>query len=291
MENANQPIRFKRDPQTGLIEGLRYVYDENGKINWKALVDPKFLYIAREHEEKVMKEQGKPLAEVDLLLVRDDWLRIRVGGLNQLAHMRGVRSCRYPHVETREGHATVSCEITFIGNSESGMEPETWSGIASASIRSVDKHFIPYLETFAENRAFSRCVKRALQINILSDIEVGGEGKKAAEGGNGASSYVTTSLVDPTSEASPEQVGNTPAFQPYEVLAKKCAALKITFEALKTRTVEVNAAAPDNEKCLTDPATWGSFADIQPRDAWLLMGKIESGGKAKKSQTGKAVAQ
>lgn len=285
MENANQPIRFKRDPQTGLIEGLRYVYDENGKINWKALVDPKFLYIAREHEDKVVKEQGKPLAEVDLLLVRDDWLRIRVGGLNQLAHMRGVRSCRYPHVETREGHATVSCEITFIGNSESGMEPETWSGIASASIRSVDKHFIPYLETFAENRAFSRCVKRALQINILSDIEVGGEGKKAAEGGS------SSTPTEDAGNVGDEQGSNTPAFQPYEVLSKKCAALKITFEALKTRTVEVNALAPENEKCLTDPATWGSFADIQPRDAWLLMGKIESGGKAKKSQTGKAVAQ
>ena len=279
-----QPL-FQRDPTTGLIKGKTYKYTPEGRIDWRAMVDAKFLYVAREHEEKVMKEQGKPLAEVDLLLVRDDWLRIRVGGLNQLAHMRGVRSCRYPHVETREGHATVSCEITFIGNSESGMEPETWSGIASASIRSVDKHFIPYLETFAENRAFSRCVKRALQINILSDIEVGGEGKKAAEGGSSATP------TEDAANASDEQGNNTPAFLPYEMLAKKCAALKITFEALKARTVEVNAAAPENEKCLTDPATWNSFADIQPRDVFLLLGKIASNEKAKKSQTGKAAAQ
>lgn len=272
-EPANQPLRFKRDPETGLVEGLTYRYTPEGLIDWRAMVDRRFLYVAREHEAKVVAAQGKSLAEIDILLVKDDWLRIRVGGLNQLAHLRGVVSCVYPHMLAREGWAATTCEITFIANVESGGYPETWSGQASACRTSMDTRMLPYLETFAENRAFSRAVKRALQINILSDIEVGGDSRDAAAGGD-----------DGTKEADLANAPTASGFKPCDELVKVCqahrvngAAAPVSFEMLKAAAIKLNAdTAPEaKERVQADPSTWKAFSDIQPIDAWLLIGKIK----------------
>lgn len=290
-EPVNQPILFQRDQGTGLVKGKTYRLTPEGKIDWRAEVPTQFLYVAHEYRDRVVGEQGKPLNEIDVLKVKDDWLRIRVGGLNYLAHLRGVRSCRYPIVQTRDGYAMCTCEIEFIGNSESVMQPETWSSMASATLRSVDKQFIPYLETFAENRAFGRCVKRALQINILSDVEVGGEGKKAA--GEDSSDVI----------ASPDSTEAPTGFQPFHYLITKCRDNKdakgkpspITFALLKASAVEMNANTPPeraNERCVSDPASWEGFESIPPADVWLLMGKIEAAAAkeepAKKTGKGKS---
>lgn len=286
---TDQPPSFQRDPMTGLVVGQSYPLRPDGRIDWRALVDRKFLYVARENEDKVVKEQGKPLNECDLALVRDDWLRIRIGGLNQLAHLRGVRACRYPKLEVTEGKASTVCEIDFIGNRETGMEPETWSAIASACRSSMDVKMLPYLETFAENRAFGRCVKRALQINILSDIEVGGDGRKAVEGGD---------TKDSENTVAPEAASEAPTgFQPHQFLATKCRdnkdakgkAQPITFAALRDAAIKMNAeVTPEraNEKCVSDPGAWVGFESIPPADVWLLMGKIEAAGKPAKPKAG-----
>lgn len=280
----NKPALFCRDSSTGLVAGQTYRYTPEGKIDYRSMVPTQFLYVAHEYRDRVVAEQGKPLNEIDVLKVKDDWLRIRVGGLNYLAHLRGVQSCTYPHFVSRDGYAATVCQITFIGNSESGMQPETWSSMASATLRSVDKQFIPYLETFAENRAFGRCVKRALQINILSDVEVGGESKKAA--GEDSSDVA----------APPDSTEAPTGFQPFHYLITKCRDNKdakgkpspITFTLLKASAVEMNANTPPeraNERCVSDPASWEGFESIPPADVWLLMGKIEAA--AAKEETGK----
>jgi hypothetical protein len=272
-ESANKPVSYRRDSGTGLIIGKEYKYTPEGRIDYRAMVDRRFLYIASEYEERVVKQQGKPLAEVDLLLVKDDWLRIRVGGLNQLAHLRGVRSCTYPILECRDGFAAAVCQIEFIPNVETGMMPETWSGTASANLKSVDRQFTPYLETFAENRAFSRCIKRALQINILSDIEVGGDSRSAANG-TGQEAAKDESLP------SNEPVG----FHPYHLLAQTCASQKkpISFDALKAAAIKHNTdvALDAKDRIKADPTTWTSFESIDPIDAYLLLSKIEEKNKA-----------
>lgn len=281
-EPANQPIPFRRDPNTGLVIGKTYRFTPEGKIDWRAEVPTQFLYVASEYRERVVKEQGKPLAEIDLLKVKDDWLRIRVGGLNHLAHLRGVSSCTFPHFVSREGYAAAVCQITFIGNVESNMEPETWSSMASATVRSVDKQFIPYLETFAENRSLGRCIKRALQINILSDVEVGGEGKKATG----------EDITDTQSQSTQEDEVPT-GMQPYHHLAAKCKNHKgpdgkpdpITFAVLKYTSMTMNANTPPeraNEKCVSDPSLWTGFESIPPADVWLLIGKIDAAAEADK---------
>ena len=272
-EPAAQLAHFSRHPESGLVNGITYHYTPEGRVDWRRMVDPKFLYIARDYEERVVKAQGKPLAEVDILSVKDDWLRIRLGGINQLANLRGYRSIEYDLVAATDGKAAAVCRMEFIGNFETEGLPIICSAIASATVRSVDRNFIPYLETFAENRAFSRCVKRALQINILSDIEVGGESKSAAAGG--------TDTVDDESSTSAPSTG----FEPSHRLAEICNAHKpqpIPFASLKASAIKLYAdtSVTPNEKVKADPALWTGFESIQPIDAWLLLAKIEAADKA-----------
>jgi len=258
---------FERDAR-GLIKGVDYFYTPEGLVDYRRMVSPRFLYVAREHEAKVIQQQNKPLAEIDLLAVRDEWLRIRIGGINQLAQLRGYTDLNYSQFQTREGFAAVVCSMTFIGNYETSHQPFTCSAIASATMRSVDRNFTPYLETFAENRAFSRCVKRALQLNILADIEIGGDGRDAAKD-NGSDAEVHEAVI-----------GTAPGgFEPKDELARLCAAQKtpITFEALKTGALKYVAELKSN------PAEWTGFDSIQPIDAYVLINKIRDGANKVKA--------
>jgi hypothetical protein len=283
-------IPFSRDPETGLIKGFPYQYTPDGRIDWKAHVDRKHLYVIREKEAAVVKAQGKPISEVDLSLVDERWLRIRLAGFNQLANLRGYHSLRYHSLHCDPSKAAVVCEMEFIGNTETNGIPLICSSIASATNISTGRDFSPYLETFAENRAFARCVKRALQINILSDQEIDAEAIESVSGARDATS-TSASSAQPEAEQS---VG----FLPYQHLAAKCRnhkdgsgnAQPITFEALKARTLEVNSLpeTPQNERTVSDPSKWGSFEDIPAADVWLLMGKIEAATKKVAAPEGKA---
>lgn len=286
---TSEQISFERD-ERGLVKGVTYHFTADGRIDYRKMVNPKFLYVAREYEDRVVKEQNKPLNEIDILAVKDDWLRVRLGGINELANLRGYKTLEYDLVSATDSKAACVCRMEFIGNYETGGLPLVCSSIASACRASMDKQFLPYLETFAENRAFSRCVKRALQINILSDIEIGGDGKKVAEGGDTAEASASSS------SSSPDE-GSPPAgFQPHHYLAVKCRDHKgadgkpspISFSTLKDAAITMNANTPAdkaNERCVSDPSAWNGFEDIPPVDVYLLMGKIdaaaakESGGK------------
>lgn len=254
---------FQRD-ERGLVVGVTYRFTPDGRVDYRAMVDPKFLYIVSEKEDQVVREQGVPLAQVDLSKVREEWLRIRLGGINQLAGLRGYTSLEYPVFLSREGNATAVCRMNFIPNYETGMQPLICSATASACRASMDRKMLPYLETFAENRAFSRCVKRALQINILSDIEVGGDGREAA-----------TDEDDKTAEAA----GSAPTgFEPLHRLQELCRKHKpeITFPVLKEAAAKYQAELKGNV------AEWTSWSDIQALDAWVIVGRILAAQKKAK---------
>lgn len=262
---TNQGSPFKRDPATGLIFGHPYKFTPEGRVDWRAMVNPKFLYVANEYKDRVVKEQGKPIDQVDILTVRDDWLRIRLGGINQLANLRGYNTLEYELVAATDNKAACVCRMEFIGNFETDGKPVVCSAIASATLRSVDKQFTPYLETFAENRAFARCVKRALQINILSDVEIGGDSKKEDH-----SSGVSNGDEAESSATS----GSNQGFEAYHRLMELCSnpspMQPISFDALKRTAVDHYVS-----ELKSNPSEWTGFESIQPIDAYVLIGKIK----------------
>lgn len=263
---------FRRDPDTGLVEGVSYQLGPDGRIDWKRMVDKRYLYIIRDKEAAAMKAQGKALADLDLSLVDERWLRIKLAGFNQLLNLRGYRSLQYHSLVSTDSKAAVVCEIELIGNVETDGMPVICSAMASATVMSTGPHFASYLETFAENRALARCVKRALQINVLSEDEIDAE----------ALSKVTNTAAEATPSAAAPL-----GFQPHHHLAEKCRTGKVpvSFEDLKRASVELKGkTTPTKDKPFEpfqgDPALWSGFEDIQPIDAWFLMGKMEEKAKA-----------
>lgn len=264
------PTLLKRDAN-GLIAGYPYKFTPDGRVDYRAMVDRKHIFVIRDREDAVVKAQGKPISECDLSLVKEQWLRIRQGGFTQLLNLRGYTSLRYHSLSSAEGKSATICEIEFIGNYETDNKPLICSAIASASVASMDKNFLPYLESFAENRSFARCVKRALQIGILSEDEIDAE---AFRGVKGEDDKVSDSLTPSVSAA------------PFNTLQQICAARKVPvlFETLKTRAIEHNKALTserENERIKSDPSTWTDWSSIQPADAWLLIGKFNEADKKK----------
>lgn len=273
-QSLTPPTPFKRNPDTGLVEGIAYHYSPDGRIDWRRHCPPQFMYIIREREAAVLKAQGKPLTEIDLSLVDERWLRIKQAGFNYLANLRGYSSLQYHSLVSTDGKAAVVCEMTFLPNTETGGYPLTCSAIASATIHSTGRDFASYLECFAENRSFARCVKRALQINILSEDEVDAELVKGMATDSASGAAATAESASPS------------GFQPHHHLADKCHSHKpaITFESLKGAAIKLKTESaaisvpPENKPHAPfqgDPAAWASFEDIQPIDVWFLVGKIE----------------
>ncbi len=130
------PIRFKRN-EDGLIEGYPYRYTEDGRIDWRALVDRRFLFVIDSKRDAVIKKQGKPLDECDLSLVDERWLRIKQGGFNQLLNLRGYSRLEYHSLTATDSKAAVVCVIELIGNYETSGYPIVTSAIASACTRSM----------------------------------------------------------------------------------------------------------------------------------------------------------
>ncbi len=262
----------KRDPETGLLVNHTYHFKPDGTIDYLAEVDRKYMFVIREREADVVKAQGKPISECDLSLVNEKWLRIRQSGWNQLANLRGYYSVDYHSLVSVENKAALVCLIEWIPNYETNGESFSCAGVASASLRSMDKNFVPYMETFAENRAFARAVKRALQINILSEDEIDAEAVSGVKGED-------DTVSDATSGVS--------SAKEYAMLQDLCTKRKhpITFEAVKASAIKLRddpTAAARGEVFLDDPATWIKWENIQPRDVFLLAGKIQEADKAAK---------
>ncbi len=269
----------QRDPETGLLANRTYSFRADGNVDWLAQVDRKWLFVPDQYKDRVIKAQGKPIDECDLSLVNEKWLRVRQAGWNQLADLRGYRHLDYHSVTASDGKATMICLIEWIGNYETNMEPFACAGAASASALSVDKGFRPYLETFAENRAFARAVKRALQINAYSEDEIDAEALKG---------------IQTEGDYTPSDGSVAVSAEPYKQLETLCTKRKtpISFEALKARAVKHNAElTPDkeDERIKSDPATWTDWSSVQPIDVWLLSGKIREADEA--AAKGKARAK
>ncbi len=281
---TDTPARFKRN-EDGLIEGYPYRYTEDGRIDWRALVDRRFLFVIDSKRDAVVKKQGKPLDECDLSLVDERWLRIKQGGFNQLLSLRGYSRLEYHSLVATDNKAAVVCVIELIGNYETQGYPVVASAIASACTRSMDANFMPYLETFAENRAFARCVKRALQLNILSEDEVDAEAIKGVKAD--AESETTTGATPKSAHG-------------WDILKTFCANHKpaIAFEAIKASAVKHNAKLDDvlaartanptdttlpnreDERIKSNPTLWVDWTSVQDADVWLLTGKIKEADEA-----------
>lgn len=151
---------LKRDAK-GLISGADYVFNEDGAIDWRAMIKSRYLVPDRNKTQ-----------ETDVTLLPDSQLIILLGGIKELAQIRGYTSVKYVVKCPSPEYVVATCSIDWIPNYETEGQVVTFSAIGDASPNNTKSFAKNFLGPIAENRAFVRCVRNFLKINIVSQEEL-----------------------------------------------------------------------------------------------------------------------
>ena len=163
-------VRVERDAD-GLIRQPKvdYIFNEDGFVDWRKMVKPEFLYANRQKTN-----------ENDVSKLQDHELIIKLGGIKELAQVRGYRSVTYTMTSPCPEYIVAACSIDWIPNFETEGEAVTFSSVGDASPMNTSGFASVFLGPIAENRAFVRCVRSFLRINIVGQEELGGNGTRTA---------------------------------------------------------------------------------------------------------------
>ncbi len=166
-------MNYKRN-ELGLLEGVNYEYNQDGSVNWRAMVAPEHLYPNKgwfEARNKPMPQSIEGLADHQLL--------IKLSGIKELAKLRGFTRVHYDVIKCEIDHVSVKCEINWIPNFENPknesdfLPPSTsFEDLANATVHNTSSFAQKFLETIAANRAFVRCVRNFLNVHIVGADEI-----------------------------------------------------------------------------------------------------------------------
>jgi len=153
-----------RNKDTGLITQPRvdYIFDDNGLIDWRSMISKKWLVPNKDKTN-----------ETDVSKLKDNELIILLGGIKELAQIRGYTEVDYTVTSPSPDYVVATCSISWISNYETEGRRVTFSAIGDASPSNTNDFAQFYLGPIAENRAFVRCVRNFLRINIVSQEELG----------------------------------------------------------------------------------------------------------------------
>ena len=150
--------------QYGLLENknVKYVFNDDGSVDWRKMVKPEFLVANRDRTD-----------ETDISKLEDNELIILLGGLKDLANIRGYHSVTYTVTHASPEYVCASCSIVWIGNYETqNGESVLFQSVADAGLNNTEGFGQLYLAAIAENRAFCRAVRNFLRINIVAKEEI-----------------------------------------------------------------------------------------------------------------------
>ncbi len=170
-----------------------FKYNEDGTINWRAMVKPEYLYPNKDWFEL----RGKPVPDsVDGLA--DNQLLIKLGGLKELAKLRGYNQVSYDVIKCERDYVVVKCKISWKALTSMSERPSMtviedpciFEDMANATLENTNDFCAKFLETIATNRAFVRCVRNYLGINIVGDDEIDKSKNKTSSYENAESAIV-----------------------------------------------------------------------------------------------------
>jgi hypothetical protein len=152
----------KRDKH-GLVTGgsVNYIFNDEGFIDWRKMIKPEFLV-----------PNLQKTSERDVTKLKDSELIILIGGIKDLAHIRGYTDVRYEVTTPAKDYVAVSCSIKFIPNYETENQEVVFSGVGDAGTHNTHGFGQAFLGPIAENRAFVRAVRNFLRINIVGMDEM-----------------------------------------------------------------------------------------------------------------------
>jgi hypothetical protein len=256
-----RPSLYKRDSY-GLLENCTYIFNEDNSINWRAMIKPEFLYINREYFERFEKPIPSSIEGLT-----DKQLLIMIGGLKELAKLRGFKKVNYDVDFVKDGYVSAKCTILWNGNYETSFEDIEYQDVGNASIENTDSFCHKFLETMACNRAFVRCVRNFLNIHIVGFDEIDKSEK--------------SSIAMDASAPNDIDSGDLSVIKP-SALLKNAAELKglASFEDFKKylRSLWVSETYKNE-----DASKWNDFGDIPARECRKILVHLESFNAGQKS--------
>lgn len=248
--------KITRNPD-GLINEKEYKFTPDGFVDWRAMIDPQFLYPNKDFFE--IRKQPIPTSIEGL---DDKQLLIMLGGIKELARLRGFKSVRYSTNHISTNYVVATCTIEWIGNFETSGETVVFEDVANATEANADNFCLKFLETIACNRAFVRCVRNFLNIHIVGADEIDKSKNKAVD----ISDLVQSTAIPITAQGALEK----------NVHEK----LKIfSFEDFKAylRNMWTVASEANDEATLAllvEAKNWSGFSDIPAKTSRVLIKKI-----------------
>lgn len=155
----------------GLLEGINYVRDVTGEINWLKTLPKEYLYINPDKKAQIEKRLSKKFEDITVDEVEDSELILNLAGVKWLLRVRGFSFVDSKIDVATIDYAAATCYIEFIENEES--DAQGFSASASAHAGNTRSFYGNYLVEAATNRALCRAVRNYLNINVVSKEEYG----------------------------------------------------------------------------------------------------------------------
>ncbi len=167
--NTSIPPSVIHRNEFGLIDNnkITYVYTCDGLIDWRKMINPKFLVPNKQNFERNKKPVPPTIEGLE-----DKDLLILLGGIKELTQIRGYNYVSYTTQSPSNDYVVATCTINWIPSYETEGRSVTFSAIGDASPFNTNSFGKNYLGPIAENRAFVRAVRNFLRINIISQEEI-----------------------------------------------------------------------------------------------------------------------
>jgi hypothetical protein len=203
----NGPLKLQRN-EFGLLKNVDYKFTETGHVSWREMVDPKFLY-----PNKDWFDLNKEPVPESIEGLEDAQLLIQLGGIKELARLRGFNSVSFSLTHPSETCVSAQCTINWIPNYEN-PNGCIFESTANATFDNTSGFGSKFLETIAENRSFVRAVRNFLNIHIAGADEVDKSKNKVLEVDN-------TQSTTPTAQSTLEKQSSNAGFKTYEEFREK----------------------------------------------------------------------
>ena len=233
----SKKTKFSRD-EDGLLDGIDYVFYEDGTINWRGMIKQHFLVSNRQKTSKTNVSE-----------LEDSQLIILLGGIKDLAQIRGFSKVKYEVHQATPDYACVSCSIEWIPNFETQGRSVVFESTANAGLNNTSDFGQKYLVEIAENRSFCRSVRNFLRVNIVSNDEMAPK--------------VSSAIPNPNST---NQSSNTNATDPYSILSNLMNSKNITLVSLKNKLFKEG---------LIEAKEYNNVRDIPKDKVFELVGRLK----------------
>lgn len=228
------PFKLIRD-EFGLLKNVDYKFTPEGWVNWRAMINPKFLYPNKGWFERAGKET--PLSIEGL---EDHQLLCKLGGYKELARLRGYSSVSYQLTELPNGVSAI-CSIFWEPNYETDGKTVEFESVANSTSENCGEFFASFKETQAENRSLVRCIRNFLNIHVVGDDEM------------------------PKGKISEEHQDSAPnALDPQHTLEQHA---KKKYKSW----AEFRAFLVEKKYKKSEEKIWNGYSDIPPQDCWKLI--------------------